>query len=204
MASPLGGISAEVVALNDYAAVRYTNIAFLAFMIYDHAITFDTEVSRIWTLQWRLPKVLFLINRYVVPPMLMCAHAAVPAIYDLPEFFCTFIAKWTSWPTIISIGTVEIILILRVLAICGHRKIIRQFLVGSFICEMIVWITLSSVILAKTTGYPGGSLFPGCLFSAPKYFFAAWYVRWGISTTELMLRFFRIPAVVFESEEADV
>ncbi|KAJ7208086.1 hypothetical protein B0H12DRAFT_432233 [Mycena haematopus] len=67
--SPLGAISAEVTALEDYAAVRYTNIAFLMFMVFDHVITFDTEVSRIWTLKWRLPKVLFLINRYVQPSL---------------------------------------------------------------------------------------------------------------------------------------
>ncbi|KAJ7348308.1 hypothetical protein DFH08DRAFT_865728 [Mycena albidolilacea] len=179
--SPLGAIAAEETALNDYAAVRYTNIAFLMFMVFDHAITFDTEVDRIWTLKWRPPKVLFLINRYVVPPMLIFDGVA-PVIYNLPESLCIFIAKWTSWPTIVSLATVEIILMIRVFAISGHRKTIRIFLVGLFICEMIAWITLSSVILTKTTGAPGGSLFPGCLFSAPKYFFAAW-----------------IPAVVFES-----
>ncbi|KAF8177338.1 hypothetical protein K438DRAFT_2022297 [Mycena galopus ATCC 62051] len=123
--SPLGAMAAEVTDLNDYAAVRYTNIAFVTFMVFDHAITFDTEVARIWTLQWRLPKVLFLINRYVA---------------------------------------------------------IRTFLIGLFICVMIAWVALSLVIMQEKTGSPGGFLFPGCLFSAPTYFFAAW-----------------IPAVVFES-----
>ncbi|KAJ7238204.1 hypothetical protein C8J57DRAFT_1727677 [Mycena rebaudengoi] len=198
--STLGAISAEVSALNDYAAVRYTNIAFLCFMVYDHSITFEAEVSRIWTLKWRLPKILFLINRYVVPPMLIF-DGVVPAIYNLPESLCTFITKWTSWfvpgfginlshlqitpnarPTIISLGTVEVILILRVSAVCGHREAIRRFLVGLFACEMIVMVTLSSIIMSKTTGFPGGDLFPGCLFWAPKYFYAVW-----------------IPAVVFES-----
>ncbi|KAF8177304.1 hypothetical protein K438DRAFT_2022275, partial [Mycena galopus ATCC 62051] len=115
--SPLGAMAAEVTDLNDYAAVRYTSIAFVTFMVFDHAITFDTEVARIWTLQWQLPKVLFLINRYVVPPMLIF-DSIVPTIHDVPESLCTFIGKWTSWPTIISLGTVEIILMLRVFAIC--------------------------------------------------------------------------------------
>ncbi|KAJ6553010.1 hypothetical protein B0H19DRAFT_1155470 [Mycena capillaripes] len=179
--SSLGAVAAEVTALNDYAAVRYTNIAFLAWMVFDHAITFEAEVARIWTLQWRLPKVLFLINRYVVPPMLIF-DGLVPVIFDLPESLCTFIAKWTAWPTILSLATVEIILMLRVFAISGHRKAIRHFLIGLFTCEMIAWVTVSSIIMHETTGVPGGSLFPGCLFSAPKYFYAAW-----------------IPPVVFES-----
>ncbi|KAJ7887156.1 hypothetical protein B0H13DRAFT_2534379 [Mycena leptocephala] len=176
--SPLGGISAEVTALNDYAAVRYTNVAFLAFMVYDHAITFDAENM---DTEVATSKVLFLINRYVVPPMLVF-DGVVPTIYDLPESLCIFIAKWTAWPTIISLATVEIILMLRVFAVCGEREAIRRFLIGLFACEMIAWITVGSIIISKTTGFPGGSLFPGCLFSAPKYYFAAW-----------------IPPVVFES-----
>ncbi|KAJ6451278.1 hypothetical protein C8R45DRAFT_91220 [Mycena sanguinolenta] len=184
--SPLGAISAEVTALNDYAAVRYTNIAFLMFMVFDHAITFETEVTRIWTLQWRLPKVLFLINRYVIPPMLIF-DGVVPTLYNLPESLCTFVAKWTSWPTIISLGTVEIILMVRVLAICGHRKRVRNFLIVVFLCAMAAWITLSSKIMAKTTGSPGGILFPGCLFSAPKYFFAAWIPPVAFESTIILI-----------------
>ncbi|KAF7345743.1 hypothetical protein MVEN_01594500 [Mycena venus] len=179
--SPLGAISAEVSALNDYAAVRYTNIAFLMLMVYDYAITLDTEVTRIWTLQWRLPKVLFLINRYVVPPMLIF-DGIVPTLYNLPDSLCTFVAKWTTWPTIISLATVEIILMLRVFAVCGHRQTIRTFLICLFTCDMIAWLTMSLLIMSKTIGSSGGSIFPGCLFSAPKYFYAAW-----------------IPPVVFES-----
>ncbi|KAJ6555705.1 hypothetical protein DFH09DRAFT_1491976 [Mycena vulgaris] len=156
------------------------------FLVYDHVITFDVEVSRIWTLPLGLPKVLFLINRYIVPPMLIF-DGTVPTIYDLPDSLCNFIAKWTSWPTIISLATVELILIIRVLAICGQRKIVRLCLTGLFIwkskrCEMIAWVTLAVLIMNRTTASLGGQLFPGCLFSAPTYFFAAW-----------------IPPVVFES-----
>ncbi|KAF8177305.1 hypothetical protein K438DRAFT_1978599 [Mycena galopus ATCC 62051] len=71
---------------------------------------------------------------------------------------------------------------LRVFAICGHRKAIRVFLVGLFTCVVIAWVTLSVLIMQDSTGFPGSFLFPGCLFSSPTYFFAAW-----------------IPAVVFES-----
>ncbi|KAJ7185079.1 hypothetical protein GGX14DRAFT_485752 [Mycena pura] len=47
---------------------------------------------------------------------------------------------------------------------------------------MAAWVTLSVMIMNGTTGMPGGTFFPGCLFSAPVYFYAAW-----------------IPAVIFES-----
>ncbi|KAF7371348.1 hypothetical protein MSAN_00770900 [Mycena sanguinolenta] len=176
--SPLGAISAEVTALNDYAAVRYTNIAFLTFMVFDHIITFETEVAKIWTLQWRLPKVLFLVNRYVIPPMLIFDGYRLSMIF---RNLCVALSQ--SGPH----GTVETILIVRVLAICGHRKWVRNFLVTAFLCAMAAWITLSSKIMTKTTGSPGGILFPGCLYSAPKYFFAAWIPPVAFESTIILI-----------------
>ncbi|CAK5267071.1 unnamed protein product, partial [Mycena citricolor] len=179
--SGLGALEQEITALHDYAAVRYTNVAFVALILYDYVITIDTEVSRIWSLKWRLPKILYLINRYIVPPMLIF-DAIVPAIYNLPESMCDFIAKWTPWPTIISLTTSEMILMLRVFAVAGDRKGVRYFLWGLFLCELAGWIALSSIVTKNTVGSPGGMLFPGCLFSAPTYFYTAW-----------------IPPVIFES-----
>ncbi|KAF9455697.1 hypothetical protein BDZ94DRAFT_1315940 [Collybia nuda] len=144
--------------LDDYVGVRYTNIAFLMLLLYDHALTFDLEVSRIWTLPWRMPKILFLINRYLIPPMLLC----------------DFIAKWTAIPTILSIGTVEVMLILRVLAIYAHSKPMTRFLISLFACEMIAWVTLSVSVIARTSSVTNNKLFTGCLFSAPTYFYTVW------------------------------
>ncbi|KAG5731869.1 hypothetical protein E4T56_gene13796 [Termitomyces sp. T112] len=64
-------IESILASLSDYAALRYTNVAFLMLLIYDHIITFGDEVSRIWPLPWQLPKVSFLVNRYLIPPMLL-------------------------------------------------------------------------------------------------------------------------------------
>ncbi|KAF7312853.1 hypothetical protein MKEN_00969500 [Mycena kentingensis (nom. inval.)] len=167
--------------LNDYAAVRYTNVAFIALMIYDHIVTVDAEVSRIWTLRWSLPKVLFLINRYLVPPMLIF-DTIIQTLFNLSEDTCAFVARWTAWPIIVSLGTVDWILLLRVFAISGHRPALRYILYIFFSISLAAWIALSALITARTHGTPGGAFFPGCLYSAPVYFYAAW-----------------IPGVVFES-----
>ncbi|KAG7091723.1 hypothetical protein E1B28_008124 [Marasmius oreades] len=56
--------------LNNFAAVKYTNLAFLVVLVYDHALTLHVEVDRIWKLPWKLPKLVFLFVRYLAPPML--------------------------------------------------------------------------------------------------------------------------------------
>ncbi|TFK61647.1 hypothetical protein BDN72DRAFT_849481, partial [Pluteus cervinus] len=135
-------------------------VAWSMLMVYDHFITFDLEVERIWTLPWRLPKYLFLINRYIVPPTL----------------FCAFVAKWTTWPTILSLGTVELMLILRVVALCRLSFLIGPFQSGSSVvlAELVAFMTLWVFIMKGTTGSPGGDLYGGCLYAAPSFFWLGW------------------------------
>lgn len=88
---------------------------------------------------------------------------------------CNFIIKWTSWPTILSLGAVDIMLVIRVLAIYGYKKKIIWLLSTLYAVTLIPWITLAILLLTKTTSTPSeGTLFTGCLDSAPSYFFAAW------------------------------
>ncbi|KIM82052.1 hypothetical protein PILCRDRAFT_820951 [Piloderma croceum F 1598] len=39
-------------------------------LVYDHVITLDKEIEWIWTLRWRLPKIIFIFNRYVITALL--------------------------------------------------------------------------------------------------------------------------------------
>ncbi|RDB16253.1 hypothetical protein Hypma_003020 [Hypsizygus marmoreus] len=104
---------------------------------------------------------------------------------------CDFIAKWTSWPTILSIGTVDVILILRVMAIYGHSKAMTGFLVCTFILSLTAWVTLAFFVLSGTTTLPQSELFTGCLFSAPSYFFAAWIPPVAFESVIIVLTLFR-------------
>jgi len=36
-------------------------------LLYDHCLTFDDEIELIWKARWRIPKILFLFLRYMVP-----------------------------------------------------------------------------------------------------------------------------------------
>ncbi|KIM72227.1 hypothetical protein PILCRDRAFT_16333 [Piloderma croceum F 1598] len=50
------------------------DLAFFALLVYDHLITLDKEIEWIWTLRWRLPKVLFIANRYVITSLLFVEY----------------------------------------------------------------------------------------------------------------------------------
>ncbi|KAG5736065.1 hypothetical protein E4T56_gene16433 [Termitomyces sp. T112] len=177
-------------SVSDYSAVRYTNVAFLALLIYDHILTFSDEVSKIWTLPWRPPKISFLINRYLVPPMLLF-DGLTPSMH-LGKNVCNFIGDWTSWPTVLSIGTVDVILILRVSAIYGRCKRVTHCLIAFFLCTLGAWIILDVMITKGTSSMPGGEVFTGCLFMAPDYFYAAWIPPVVFETVIIVLTVYKI------------
>ncbi|KAF8069923.1 hypothetical protein FPV67DRAFT_1753646 [Lyophyllum atratum] len=192
-------MEAVVTLLKESIVVRYTNVAFLMLLLYDYIITFHTEVERIWSLQWRLPKILFLLNRYIVPPMLMF-NGLTPSVH-LGEEICDFIGKWTAWPTILSMGIVDAILVLRVVVICGYRfpKILYSYRSYALYrrwpeqATLASWLGVALAITFNTDATPGSVIFTGCLYVAPPYFYAAWLSQGLTSTTP------RIPPVFFES-----
>ncbi|KAG8806561.1 hypothetical protein FRC17_004924, partial [Serendipita sp. 399] len=51
--------------------VRYVNYAAFTFMLYDMLLTLADEVKYIWRARWTVIKVVFLINRYVTPIILI-------------------------------------------------------------------------------------------------------------------------------------
>ncbi|KAG7447185.1 uncharacterized protein BT62DRAFT_66471 [Guyanagaster necrorhizus] len=48
-------------------ATRYLSGAGLVLLLYDHLLTFSAEIELIWAAHWSVPKVLFLLIRYLVP-----------------------------------------------------------------------------------------------------------------------------------------
>ncbi|KAF9000469.1 hypothetical protein BDQ17DRAFT_674894 [Cyathus striatus] len=61
----------STVDLQRFKSIKYIYLGLLTLLFYDHLITFDVEVVRIWTLNWRVPKYLFIMNRYVIPLILL-------------------------------------------------------------------------------------------------------------------------------------
>ncbi|KAK0189836.1 hypothetical protein F5146DRAFT_1052828 [Armillaria mellea] len=70
-------------------------------LLYDHLLTFSTEVELIWAARWSVPKVLFLLLRYIVPPsVIIHTHFLVLLhLWNLlerrPRFICCTLALLT-------------------------------------------------------------------------------------------------------------
>ncbi|TFK34578.1 hypothetical protein BDQ12DRAFT_726802 [Crucibulum laeve] len=84
------------------------------------------------------------------------------------------VKKWTTWPTVVSLLTVEVILILRVLALYSNNKKIAYFLFTLITVEMIAFSGIVLMAVLHTRGFSGENVFSGCLFMLPGYLYTGW------------------------------
>jgi len=143
---------------------NYTLVAFVALVLYDHLITFDIEVERIWSLKWHLPKYLFLASRYIVPPLLLLTLAGT-TLYPILPSFCTFIVHFHRSTQAISFVLAELVLLIRVSALYGHDKITRRVLVGLFVCQLLAVVVLTVFVTKAFVVTISYEFIPGCSVS---------------------------------------
>ncbi|KAE9397920.1 hypothetical protein BT96DRAFT_1020458 [Gymnopus androsaceus JB14] len=60
-----------ITVVKNFNASRYLTAAGVTILFYDHLLTFSAEYELIWRAEWKLPKVLFLLIRYIVPLCLL-------------------------------------------------------------------------------------------------------------------------------------
>jgi len=140
---------------------NYISTAFIVVMLYDHFLTLDKEIAWIWTLKWRLPKFLFLMNRYVISPLIVLI-GIVDFIFPITFSFCHVIINMAPWVAVLSFGIAEAVLILRVCALYGQRKLFVRLLIGLFAIEIISVIVNTSIQLKETRQIHYYEFLPGC------------------------------------------
>jgi len=135
--------------------------ASIALLLYDHVITLDKEVEWIWTLKWRLPKMLFIMNRYVITALLMLT--CIPEfLYPVFVPFCkSHLAMWLAIP-LLNFGAAELLLIIRVCSLYEHRKLIVWSLsiffalafIGAIVAQVLFGSALTTILYYE--------FLPGC------------------------------------------
>lgn len=135
-------------AVRDLTLMRYISIASLTWLVYDHLLTFEKERSWIWSNKVTLTKVLFLINRYSAPIVMLAEIIQFSGRVTLSDDICViwlfFEALWQSLSALI----VQFLLGLRMSAIWGSRPWTKFVLYGGCLVCAGASITSISVALA--------------------------------------------------------
>ncbi|KAJ7479888.1 hypothetical protein FB451DRAFT_166016 [Mycena latifolia] len=122
MDSPPSLPPALITALIHLQASKYYDVAVLVMLVYDYFLTLPLEIEQVWKRQaWSLPKVLFIMFRYLTP-MFQLGSIMADQVTSWTTASCE---QWIWWRIIVdeflALAT-SVVLILRVYALFGRAK----------------------------------------------------------------------------------
>ncbi|KAJ7477395.1 hypothetical protein FB451DRAFT_189861 [Mycena latifolia] len=124
---------------------NYVLYATACLLVYELLTSLDVEVARIWSLRWRLPKILFMLNRYVIRGMLVVLWILADYPGTSAEF-CRIYAYWQMIPLRLAILAAQALVVIRVWAIYNNSRMMFWVLSGLYTAEVVA--VASSVIMA--------------------------------------------------------
>ncbi|KAJ6456160.1 hypothetical protein C8R45DRAFT_582864 [Mycena sanguinolenta] len=145
--------------------LTYMDVASVAILVFDYALTFDLEVSLVWRSKWSLPKVLFLLSRYsTVLDLPWVLYFGMTPVVSVER--CSQLNEVISWGTVFGISVAEAILVVRTYALSGSKRSVLIAFVSLWVASVsatIVFVALfvkSSIF--KPSPFPGSS---GCFLA---------------------------------------
>ncbi|KAF8485695.1 hypothetical protein JB92DRAFT_3025085 [Gautieria morchelliformis] len=135
--------------LDPVTPTKYSTVASLAFLVYDHAITFDAEVANVWNRPGSFGKILFIWTRYFGLSSLIIAvtgtsfHGSLSAKYSPYPFSCSGFFWWEAISLNGLIVSVDVILMGRVYAVYNNNKRLIYGVAGvrlvTFVAIIVIW-----------------------------------------------------------------
>jgi len=172
-------------------STRYTTAASLAFLIYDHVLTFDAEKESVWCRPWSFGTVLFLFNRYFGLFALAFNFIVLFYTFSIHGEFCEVFRLWEGIAVIIAVISAEVILMARIYAVYDRNKRIL------IVMALLFATNITSTVLIVFEGPPGGTLVPtktiaGCfVVDRGASYFLCWIPAFVFETILFFMMLFR-------------
>ncbi|KZT02819.1 uncharacterized protein LAESUDRAFT_729783 [Laetiporus sulphureus 93-53] len=167
----------------DEAAVNAMTLAGFTVLIYDHVLTVSENVNYIWRARMGIVSVIFLLNRYIVPLVLVIDIYEAMGLSGNPSsvLFCKIWTVLQGYLTIASFMSIHAIVAWRLYCLHGGEAWIRRVLCTA----AVLYVSSSTAIITVSLVPIIRHLKPEhhqCVSSVPSYLWTAW-----------------LPSVVFET-----
>ncbi|KAF7349129.1 hypothetical protein MVEN_01435100 [Mycena venus] len=151
---------------------NYVLYATACLLVYELFTSLDDEVARVWSLKWRLPKILFMLNRYVIRAILVGLWILADYPGTSPEF-CRIYSYWQMIPLRLAILAAQALVVIRVWAIYNNSR--RMFWVLTTLYTLEVAAVTVCVVVATidTQGVAQPAPLSCALVSRSGYYLAA-------------------------------
>lgn len=155
----------------DAQLTAYVAVAALTLVGFDWLISLEREVEMVWKRPKSLAKCLYLWNRYFA--LAMTCFCTSVYLRPTPSDLSCFISQQVqgTGATII-VGTVDVILLLRIWILCQRSRWMLYTLLAMIIAEVTTMLSITTCTVNSLTEYVHVGFIRGCYSSneLPKYF----------------------------------
>ncbi|KAJ7693892.1 hypothetical protein B0H17DRAFT_1330224 [Mycena rosella] len=130
---------------------NYVLYATSALLVYELIVTFDDEVERVWSLKWRLPKLLFVLNRYITRGLLILQFIA-GGYPGTSASVCRIYGYWQVIPPRLAIFAAQAVMVIRLWAIYNNSRQILYLLIVLFTMEVGAVVACMALAVLATQG----------------------------------------------------
>ncbi|KAJ7930235.1 hypothetical protein B0H13DRAFT_2309703 [Mycena leptocephala] len=129
---------------------NYVFCASACLLVYEWVISLDDEIPRMWSLKWGLPKLIFVLNRYIIRVLLVCLWIVV----DLPgtNKVCHIYGYVQIIPLALAILVAQALIVIRVWAIYCNSRQMFWCLTFLYTLEVVAVVICVSVTTVDTKG----------------------------------------------------
>ncbi|KIJ31404.1 hypothetical protein M422DRAFT_783790 [Sphaerobolus stellatus SS14] len=157
--SPAAAVLKEAeIALIAANVTRYLSAAGLVVLIYDHLLLLDEEIQLIWNSRTTRAKILFLVNRYLVPSALIVGTYGLSGLSKagLGVTVCKVWLTIVTFLLVVTLFIANLFVLYRVNALWAHSPAVYRSTISLYIATYIVAFALAiyaSVKLLPHIGY---------------------------------------------------
>ncbi|KAJ3793257.1 hypothetical protein GGU11DRAFT_760084 [Lentinula aff. detonsa] len=200
---------ALMASLEGLEIARTVNTACSVLAVYEWMITLDQEVfaplemehnatmiieqiEYFWTGKWSLERILFFCNRYISPFLVMFVQLLIHASESansrlvhqsgLGSLFCTSAVQFSFIASILALGVIQAMLILRIWYLFPDHQSIQYGMIILWVCSMTISLAYTGLImkslrLLDRETFPLG---PGCRVARPVKFWRMFMPSLGL------------------------
>jgi len=161
-----------VQSLEGAEIARIMSIATFSLTVYEYVITLDEEVKYFWTNQWTISQILFFLNRYLPPVIMIISIVCFSVSNPLPEF-CKPAIQAVFLLNIAAITIIQAILVIRIWYLFQGSRCIQIGIILGFVGSValsLVFLYLSANNLVILKSEFSGIHIKGCRAERPPNF----------------------------------
>jgi len=125
---------------------RILSIALFSLTVYEYIITLDEEIKYFWSGYWTLSRVLFFVNRYL-SPLIMIIAIICYSVPDPSPDFCRPAVQATQILNVLAVGVIQGILAARIWFLFRGKRTIQYGIILGFAGSLVSSLVLLSVSL---------------------------------------------------------